>query len=68
VAPVSEPAVTADRLLTADDLARRWQVQRSQIYRLERSGKLPSVRLGRYRRFLLEKVEEFERAGGCSNE
>jgi excisionase family DNA binding protein len=61
---MTEPAVTASKLLTADDLAARWQVQRSQIYRLERAGKLPSVRLGRYRRFLLEKVEEFEANGG----
>lgn len=65
---MSEPAVTAKQLLTADDLATRWQLKKSQIYRLERAGKLPSVRLGRYRRFLLEKVEEFEANGGTDDE
>ena len=31
-------AAEADRLLTADDLAQRWQVDRSHIYRLARDG------------------------------
>jgi excisionase family DNA binding protein len=65
---VSDQPVTAAQLLTADDLARRWQLKKSQIYRLERAGKLPSVRLGRYRRFLRQRVEEFERNGGTHDE
>jgi excisionase family DNA binding protein len=38
----------AGRLLTADDLAERWQVKASHVYRLTRAGALPTVRLGRY--------------------
>jgi excisionase family DNA binding protein len=59
---VSAPTVT--RLLTADQLAERWQVPKSHVYRLTREGKIPAVKLGRYYRYLLEAVEDFERAGG----
>lgn len=52
------------RLLTAEDLAGRWQVEASQVYRLTRSGLLPVVRLGRYYRYRLQAVEEFECDGG----
>lgn len=51
-------------LLTADDLAARWQVPKSQIYRLAREGDLPVVRLGKYMRFSLAAIEEFETTGG----
>lgn len=54
------------RLLTADELAARWQVPRSQVYRLTREGALPTVKLGRYYRYQLAAVEEFEATGGCS--
>ena len=54
------------RLLTAEDLAVRWQVQSSQVYRLTRSGRLPTVKLGRYYRYRLDVVEQFERAGGIA--
>jgi hypothetical protein len=54
-------------LLTADDLARRWQMKTTdQIYRLTREGKLPVVRLGRYYRYRLEAVEVFELEGGSA--
>jgi excisionase family DNA binding protein len=52
------------RLLTADDLAARWQVSPAHVYRLTREGVLPAVRLGRYYRYSPERVTEFERAGG----
>ena len=55
-------------LLTAEDLAARWQVPASQVYRLTRGGKLPVVRLGRYYRYTLEAVEQFERGGGVVTE
>jgi excisionase family DNA binding protein len=51
-------------LLTAEDVADRWQVPTSHVYRLAREGQLPCVRLGRYRRFRLAELEEFEEAGG----
>lgn len=59
---MSAPTVT--RLLTADELAERWQVPKSHVYRLTRDGKIPAVKLGRYYRYLVEAVEEFERGGG----
>lgn len=72
-APVQTPAsfeagkqVNAPRLLTADELAARWQVPRSQVYRLTREDALPTVKLGRYYRYQLAAVEEFEATGGCS--
>lgn len=52
------------RLLTADDLADRWQVRPAHVYRLAREGRLPTVNIGRYRRFALAAIEDFEAAGG----
>ena len=49
------------RLLTAEELAERWQVPRSQVYRLTREGAIPAVKLGRYYRFRLDVIEAFER-------
>ena len=54
----------AARLLTASDLADRWVIPTSHVYRLAREGRLPVVRLGRYRRFRLADVERFEADGG----
>ena len=54
----------AGALLTAEDVARRWQVKPAHVYRLAREGALPAVRLGRYRRFRLESIETFESEGG----
>ena len=48
------------RLLTAEDLADRWQVPRSHVYRLARERRIPTVELGRYRRFRLDQIEAFE--------
>ena len=56
--------VSADRLLTADDLAARWQVPKSWVYAQTRAGAVPTVRLGRYYRYRLDVIEAFERAGG----
>lgn len=47
-------------LLTADDLATRWQVTRAHVYRLAREGVIPTVRVGRYFRFRLEAIEAWE--------
>ncbi|MFL5822454.1 MAG: helix-turn-helix transcriptional regulator [Solirubrobacteraceae bacterium] len=58
---------TADRLLTADDVAAILGVTRSLVYALVRSGEMPAVRIGeRYIRFrsqaLLRWIESRE---GC---
>ncbi len=56
--------VTTGQLLTADQLAERWQIPRSHVYRLWREGRLPCVELGRYRRATLDAVVKFESGGG----
>ena len=52
--------VTASQLLTADQLAQRWQVPKSQVYRLTREHAIPAVKLGRYYRYRLDVIEAFE--------
>jgi excisionase family DNA binding protein len=48
------------RLLTAVQLAERWQVPPSQVYRLARDGRVPVVSVGRYYRFRLDAIERWE--------
>lgn len=48
------------RLLTAEELAERWQVPKAHVYALTRRGKIPTVRLGRYYRYRLDQIEAFE--------
>lgn len=52
-------------LLTAEEVAERWQVPISQVYRLTRSGLVPAVKLGRYYRYRLAAIEAFEMEGGA---
>lgn len=62
-------SATPGRLLTAEELAERWQVPRAHVYRLAREGRLPTVNLGRYKRWRLEAIEAFEafeRDGGAA--
>ena len=63
---MTEPA-GASQLLTADELADRWQIPKSHVYRLTREGRLPTVRLGRYCRYRLVDLEQFEINGGTQN-
>lgn len=49
-------------ILTADQLAERWQVKTSWVYEKTRSGEIPRVPLpGRYYRYRLDVIERFER-------
>jgi excisionase family DNA binding protein len=48
------------QLLTAEQLAARWQISTAQVYRLARDGRLPAARLGRYKRFRRSTIEAFE--------
>ena len=57
---------TTSALLTADDLAARWQVKPSHVYRLTRDKRIPTVKLGRYYRYRVDEIEAFERDGGVS--
>lgn len=53
----------ADRLLTAGELAERWQLKSAQsVYRLAREGLIPCVPIGRYYRFRLSSIEAWEAA------
>lgn len=55
------------RLRDAGYVARRLGVPRSWVYRAARTGELPSVRCGRYRRFDDRDIEqwiEMQRAAG----
>jgi excisionase family DNA binding protein len=58
----------ADRLLTAGELAERWQVPKAQVYRLTREGRIPAVRLGRYYRYARTAIASFEAAGGVASD
>ncbi len=58
-------ATIENKLLTAEQVAERWQVPKSQVYRLARDGKLPTVSIGRYYRFNVSALEEWEREGGA---
>ena len=48
------------QLLKAEQVAERYQVPVSQIYRLTREGHLPAVKLGRYYRYSQTALEQFE--------
>jgi excisionase family DNA binding protein len=48
------------QLLTAEQLAERYQIPISQVYRLTGDGAIPAVRLGRYYRYRLDHLEQFE--------
>ena len=56
----------AAQLLTAQQVAQRWQVPKAHVYRLTRQGDVPVVRLGRYFRYRAEDIEEWERGGGAN--
>lgn len=60
--------VSLNVLLTAEQVAERWQVPRAQVYRLARDGRLPAVAIGRYYRFELAALEAWEHAGGSGQE
>jgi excisionase family DNA binding protein len=56
------------QLLTAEQLAKRWQVPKSHVYRLAREHKIPTVELGRYKRFRLDAIEQFEKSFDTTTE
>lgn len=46
-------------LITAEQLAERWQVPTSHVYRLTREGKVPAVKLGRYYRYRADAIDQW---------
>ncbi len=51
-----------DSLLTAEQVADLLGVPRSWVYEQSRRGTIPTVTLGRYRRYRREAIEEWLRA------
>ena len=50
-------------ILTAEQLAERWRVTTSWVYAQVRAGAIPAIPLpGRYVRFRLDVIEEFEKS------
>jgi excisionase family DNA binding protein len=52
-------AVGVDKLLTADELAERLGMKAEWVWAQARAGRIPHLRLGRYRRFRESAVEEW---------
>ncbi|MGO9899124.1 MAG: helix-turn-helix domain-containing protein [Solirubrobacteraceae bacterium] len=50
-----------DKLLTADEVAEMLKVNREWVWAQARAGRIPHVRLGRYRRFREAAVEAWLR-------
>jgi excisionase family DNA binding protein len=57
----------SDQLLTAEQLADRWQVRPAHVYALTRRGEIPAVRLGRYYRYRVDQIEAFETGAATLN-
>jgi excisionase family DNA binding protein len=49
------------KLLTADDVAELLGVPKSWVYEQSRLGRIPTVTLGRYRRYRREAIDEWVR-------
>lgn len=49
----------ADRILTAKEIAQKWKVHHSKVYRLAKSGELKSYLIGGCRRFKESDVWAF---------
>jgi hypothetical protein len=55
-------------ILTAEQLAERWQVKVQWVYAKTRTGDIPRIPLpGRYYRYRLDAIEAFERGQLDSN-
>jgi excisionase family DNA binding protein len=61
-----DAAMAPKRLRTAEQVAARYQIPKSHVYRLTRSGDLPCVRLGKYVRYDERALAAFEANGGTA--
>jgi excisionase family DNA binding protein len=52
-----EPVRSANSLLTAEEVGELLGVPRSWVYEQSRRGRIPTVTLGRYRRYRRESIE-----------
>ena len=55
----SAPQENANSLLTADQVAQLLGVPVSWVYEQSRRGRIPTVTLGRYRRYRLAAIEDW---------
>ena len=55
----SDPLTLGERLLTAYEVARMLHLSRSQVYKLMEGGDLPSLKVGRWRRFRRADLQQY---------
>lgn len=55
----TRPGYAPGALLTADEVAQLLGVPRTWVYEQSRAGRIPTVRLGRYRRYRQEAIERW---------
>jgi excisionase family DNA binding protein len=58
---VAERPQGSGRLLTAEQVAERLGVPKTWVYEASRQGRIPTVTLGRYRRYRVEAIEDWLR-------
>ena len=61
------PTADTERLLTVQDVAQRFSVPVSWVYANAEAGHLPSLKIGKYRRFRASELEVYlaqRREGG----
>ena len=51
--------MSGDKLLTAEEVAAMLAVKPTYVYELSRRGEIPTVTLGRYRRYRVEAIQEW---------
>jgi excisionase family DNA binding protein len=59
VSPVERLVDMAHSLLTAGQVAERLGVPKTWVYEQSRKGRIPTVTLGRYRRYRVETIERW---------
>jgi excisionase family DNA binding protein len=48
-----------ENILTVEDVARKFQMSKSAIYKMAENGKIPSFKIGTCRRFSEDKIASF---------
>jgi excisionase family DNA binding protein len=61
--PTSKP-ISAEPLLTAQQVAKRLRVSKARVYELTRQRKIPVIHLGRTVRYDPTEIDAFLRNGG----
>ena len=54
--------------VTADKVAEHFGLPKNAVYKMAREGTIPSYRLGRSLRFVIEEIEDATRKGGRREE